>query len=245
MIAGKKQHLRNYMYITTINSISNLIFFQMAFNFFTFAGTTSNSCFKSIYLPKSETDLAQFSCPLLVGAVRLQIPRLIQICEDYIGETLTPEKVATVLNLAVEVKSERLDSCCSDFIAAHVNNVMATQTLSNLRPQALKNLITRSVIPATALLHPPSSPTQSAFGFNSTFEYHKGGDSLFDDKEAGDEEVKDPMGSVASVPVPSEQSQGIAENRTALPLEKIKELAKAKIAMLDASKAHCTTNVAI
>ena len=183
----------------------------------------------------SETDLAQFSCSLLAGAVRLQITRLIQVCEDYIGETLTPEKVANVLNLAVEVKSERLDSCCSDFIASHINNVMATKTLSNLRPQALKNLITRSVIPASALLLPPTSPQESTINFNSTFGYTKGGDSLFNGEGVMNEELKDPMGSVASFPKLEQRAPASAEKKSELPLEKIKGMALLKIGTLEDS----------
>lgn len=192
----------------------------------------------------SETDLAQYSCSLLAGAARLQIPRLIQVCEDYIGETLTPEKVAKVLNLAVEVKSERLDICCSDFIASHINNVMATKTLSNLHPQALKNLITRSVIPASALLLPPNSPQESTFNFNSTFGYEKGGDSLFNEDGVVNEELKDPMGSVAS-PFPTLQEKALAsaEKKRELPLEKIKEMALVKIATLEQSSSTSSTRI--
>lgn len=108
------------------------------------------------------------SCSLLVVACKFEIPRLITICENYIGETLTPDRVAAMLNLAVEIKSIRLESCCSDFIAGHINNVLATKTLINLKPQALKNLITRSAIPTPLLLN------SSNHDYNSDFEHISG-----------------------------------------------------------------------
>ena len=163
------------------------------------------------------------SSKLLISAVKLNIPRLVQICEDYIGQTLTPEKVAEVLNLAVDVKSERLDSCCSDFIAAHVNNVMATKTLNNLRPQALKNLITRSVIPASSLLCPPTPQRdQPVTGFNSDFE--NDGDSLYQPNEHT-EEMKDPMGSYTPPPLSnSGEETGVTVEKSAENLDKAKEM---------------------
>lgn len=158
--------------------------------------------------------LAAFSCSILVVAVQLKIPKLVTICEDYIGETLTPDKVAGILNLAVDVQSERLDSCCSDFIAAHVNNVMATKTLKNLRPQALKNLITRSVIPASSLLVPGPSPTPSPTagsgagqGFNSSFSYNRKSSIISrNSADEDDEEVKDPIQS-RSVPFSAKKTE--------------------------------------
>jgi hypothetical protein len=73
-----------------------------------------------------------------------------------------------MLNLAVEIKSVRLESCCSDFIAGHINNVLATKTLINLKPQALKNLITRSAIPSPLLLN------STSHDFSSEFEHING-----------------------------------------------------------------------
>ena len=85
-------------------------------------------------------------------AIRFKLPRLIQICEDHIGETLTPDNVIDTLNFAADLKSERLDVCCSEFIAANQNSVLATRTLCNLRPEALKDLIAKSILPASSLL---------------------------------------------------------------------------------------------
>jgi hypothetical protein len=131
--------------------------------------------------------LAKSSDLLLVLASKLKIPRLITICEDYIGETLTPDRVAAVLNLAVDIQSDRLERCCSDFIAAHINNVLAANTLRELKPQALKNLITRSVIPTSALL------VRTSRDYNSPFQ-SKGGGTPSQATAKADEEVKDPVG---------------------------------------------------
>lgn len=132
--------------------------------------------------------LAKSSDLLLVLASKLKIPRLITICEDYIGETLTPDRVAAVLNLAVDVQSDRLERCCSDFIAAHINNVLAANTLRELKPQALKNLITRSVIPTSALL------VRTNRDYNSPFQSKGRGTPLHTQaKVQADDEVKDHM----------------------------------------------------
>lgn len=133
--------------------------------------------------------MAKSSDLLVALASKLKIPRLINICEDYIGETLTPDRVAAVLNLAVDIQSDRLERCCSDFIAAHINNVLAANTLRELKPQALKNLITRSVIPTSALL------VRTGRDYNSPFR-SKGRETPLHGQAAAqaDEEVKDPMG---------------------------------------------------
>lgn len=89
---------------------------------------------------------------LLKAAVRFKLPRLIQACEDHIGETLTPANVVDTLNLASDLKSERLDVCCSEFISAHQNEVLAMKTLGNLHPVALKDLIAKSMLPASFVL---------------------------------------------------------------------------------------------
>lgn len=89
---------------------------------------------------------------LLKAAVRFKLPRLIQVCEDHIGETLTPANVVDTLNLASDLKSERLDVCCSEFISAHQNEVLAMKTLGNLHPVALKDLIAKSMLPASFVL---------------------------------------------------------------------------------------------
>jgi hypothetical protein len=89
---------------------------------------------------------------LLKAAVRFKLPRLIQMCEDHIGETLTPANVVDTLNLASDLRSERLDVCCSEFISAHQNEVLAMKTLGNLHPEALKDLIAKSILPASSVL---------------------------------------------------------------------------------------------
>jgi hypothetical protein len=89
---------------------------------------------------------------LLKAAVRFKLPRLIQMCEDHIGETLTPSNVVDTLNLASDLRSERLDVCCSEFISAHQNEVLAMKTLGNLHPEALKDLIAKSILPASSVL---------------------------------------------------------------------------------------------
>lgn len=99
----------------------------------------------------SYTMLATKGLTLLKAASHFELPKLVQICEDYIGESLTPEIVVTAFNLASELKLDRLTSCCSEFIATHLNNILATKTLQNLHPDALKGLIARSVIPAQSL----------------------------------------------------------------------------------------------
>jgi hypothetical protein len=88
---------------------------------------------------------------LLKAAVRFKLPRLIQMCEDHIGETLTPSNVVDTLNLASDLRSERLDVCCSEFISAHQNEVLAMKTLGNLHPEALKDLIAKSILPASSV----------------------------------------------------------------------------------------------
>lgn len=72
--------------------------------------------------------------------------------EDHIGETLTPSNVVATLNLACEIKSERLDICCSEFISAHQEDVQASKTLCDLHPDALKDLIAKSILPASTIL---------------------------------------------------------------------------------------------
>lgn len=74
------------------------------------------------------------------------------MCEDHIGETLTPGNVVETLNLACEMKSERLDVCCSEFISAHQEDVQASKTLCDLHPDALKDLIAKSILPASTIL---------------------------------------------------------------------------------------------
>ena len=125
-------------------------------------------------------------------ATKLKIPGLISHCEDYIGETLTPDTVAAMFNLAVEAKSDRLASCCSDFITAHINCVLSTNTLHNLNSETLKNLISRSVILAPTLLNPPAKQN-----LNSTFEHPSTRSSFaeLNNKLAeADGEMKDPSG---------------------------------------------------
>ena len=89
---------------------------------------------------------------LLKAAVRFKLPRLIRMCEDHIGETLTPANVVDTLNLASDLRSERLDVCCSEFLSAHQNEVLAMKTLCNLHPEALKDLIAKSILPASSVL---------------------------------------------------------------------------------------------
>jgi hypothetical protein len=142
------------------------------------------------------------SCSLLVLACKLEIPRLVTICENYIGETLTPDRVAAMLNLAVEIKSVRLESCCSDFIAGHINNVLATKTLINLKPQALKNLITRSAIPTPLLLN------STSHDFNSEFEHISGGLVPHAQRNVQDnEEIKYPASAQKSIINTDEKSR--------------------------------------
>ena len=65
---------------------------------------------------------------------------LVKLCEDYIGNTLTPQGVVEVLNLAASLPSERLYICGCEFIAAHINDVLASHTLEQLRSETLKVL---------------------------------------------------------------------------------------------------------
>lgn len=95
---------------------------------------------------------------LLAAAVCFQLPRLVQLTEDHIGETLTPNNVIETLNLAADLKSERLDFCCSEFIAAHQSDVLATNTLCRLHPDALRDLISKSILPASSLLLASGAP---------------------------------------------------------------------------------------
>jgi len=99
----------------------------------------------------SNTMLATRGLSLLKAAAHFELPKLIQICEDYIGESLTPIVVVAVFNVASESKLDRLSNCCSEFIAVHLNNILATKTLQDLHPDALKELIARSVIPTHSL----------------------------------------------------------------------------------------------
>jgi hypothetical protein len=99
----------------------------------------------------SNTMLATRGLSLLKAASHFELPKLIQICEDYIGESLTPKVVVAAFNHASELKLDRLSICCSEFIAVHLNNILATKTLQDLHPDALKELIARSVIPTHSL----------------------------------------------------------------------------------------------
>jgi hypothetical protein len=94
----------------------------------------------------SDLVLATTSRPLLAAAVRFQVPRLGYLCENFIGNTLNLKTVVDTLNWSTDLKLIRLNKCCSDFIAANVNNVMATNTLHKLQPEALKDLIFERVI---------------------------------------------------------------------------------------------------
>ena len=110
-----------------------------------------------------------------------------------------------MFNLAVQIKSDRLASCCSDFISAHINCVLSTNTLHNLNSDTLKNLISRSVILAPTLLNPPSVPILS-----SILEYPSTRSSFVEHPpqhkaEEPDEEMKDPTVTVASIDQPVEK----------------------------------------
>ena len=106
----------------------------------------------------SDDALAIHDRELLAAAVYFQLPKLIKISEDHIGETLTPNNVIGTLNLAADLKSERLDFCCSEFIAAHQSDVLATNTLCRLHPDALRDLIGKSILPASSLLLASAAP---------------------------------------------------------------------------------------
>jgi hypothetical protein len=112
-------------------------------------------------LNSSENVLAVESRGLLAAAGRLELLRLFQICENYIGETLNPGNVVEALNTAAEVKSERLNTCCVEFISTHQSDVQATKTLGNLDSDALKDLIAKSILPATSVLLGGSETTWS------------------------------------------------------------------------------------
>ena len=154
----------------------------------------------------SHDALATSSPLLLTVAIKLKIPGLISHCEDYIGETLTPDTVAEMFNLAVQIKSDRLASCCSDFISAHINCVLSTNTLHNLNSDTLKNLVSRSAILAPTLLNPPPVPILS-----SILEYPSTRSSFVEQPpqhkkaEEPDEEMKDPTVTVASIDQPVEK----------------------------------------
>ena len=138
----------------------------------------------------SHDALATSSTILLTAASKLKVPGLISHCEDYIGETLTPDTVAAMFNLAVQIKSDRLASCCSDFITAHINCVLSTNTLHNLNSDTLKNLISRSVILAPTLLNPPTHILNSSFEPSSLKPPYV---QLSKMAESADE-MKDPLG---------------------------------------------------
>ena len=61
--------------------------------------------------------LAISSHDLLKAAARWKIERLEQLTEDYIGETLSPHNVVAALSLAIDLKKDRLEACCSEFIS--------------------------------------------------------------------------------------------------------------------------------
>lgn len=110
----------------------------------------------------SHDALAIHDRDLLAAAERYKLHRLIQIAEDHIGESLTPSNVIATLNLAAELKSERLDVCCSEFIATHQNDVLATNTLCHLHPDALRDLIGKSILPASSLLLSGAAPNSKS-----------------------------------------------------------------------------------
>jgi hypothetical protein len=91
--------------------------------------------------------------PLLYAAHRFKLHRLIQICEDYVGETLTAEKVINILNMATELKLDRLHTRCSEFISTHERDVIATKTLKNLQADALKDLVVSGILPVSAMIY--------------------------------------------------------------------------------------------
>ena len=62
--------------------------------------------------------------------------------------------------MAADIKSNRLDVCCTEFIANHQNDVLATNSLCNLHPEALKDLIAKSILPASSLLLAGAAPMQ-------------------------------------------------------------------------------------
>lgn len=132
------------------------------------------------------------------------MPGLISHCEDYIGETLTPDTVAAMFNLAVQIKSDRLASCCSDFITAHINCVLSTNTLHNLNSDTLKNLISRSVILAPTLLNPPTQNLNSSFEPSSAKPSYV---QLSKMAESADE-MKDPLGTSGEQGKEKEKEQG-------------------------------------
>lgn len=90
---------------------------------------------------------------LLSAAHRFKLPRLIQICEDYVGETLTAETVVDTLNMATELKLSRLHKCCSEFISTHETDIVATGTLKNLQTNALKDLVVSGILPKSTMIH--------------------------------------------------------------------------------------------
>ena len=61
--------------------------------------------------------LAVSSHELLKAAARWKIERLEHLTEDYIGETLSPHNVVAALSLAIDLKKDRLEACCSEFIS--------------------------------------------------------------------------------------------------------------------------------
>ena len=67
-----------------------------------------------------------------------QVERLVQIAEDYVGESLTPTTVVAALTLAAGLKLERLKTCCFDFVAQHAQAVRASHTMSALPAATLK-----------------------------------------------------------------------------------------------------------
>jgi hypothetical protein len=100
----------------------------------------------------SDEVLSVHSGPLLYAAHRFKLPRLIQICEDYVGETLLPENVIDILNMATELKLDRLYTCCAEFIATHETDVIATKTFKNLHTDALKDLVVSGILPMSAMM---------------------------------------------------------------------------------------------
>lgn len=71
-----------------------------------------------VYTDELDDELLSISShELLKAATRWKIERLEQLTEDYIGETLSPHNVVAALSLAIDLKKDRLEACCSEFIS--------------------------------------------------------------------------------------------------------------------------------
>jgi hypothetical protein len=140
----------------------------------------------------SDEVLSVHSRPLLSAAHRFKIPRLLQICEDYVGESLIPENVIDILNMATELKLDRLHTCCADFISTHETDVTVTKTFKNLRTDALKDLIVSGILPMSAMMCKIEKESLSQEGDNLSSATKTAAPSELHE-EFEDEEMKDAM----------------------------------------------------